>query len=350
MKKNLAVLLSCVLLAAGFAGCGSQTPPPATESTPAPVSSAAEPAPTPDDTANESTDHSGMMVGIIQMMEHPSLDTIRTSFMAEMEALGYGDVKIDHQNGQGDMSSLTTISQGFVGNDANVIVAIATPAAQAAAGTTTKIPIVFSAATDPVAAELLTDPAAPDSNITGVSDAIPVASIFQMAAQLTPDAKTFGFVYNLGEANSVSVIEDAKAYCDANGLKYLEATVTNTSEVQQAAQSLVSKVDAFFSPIDNTVASAMPTYVQVATAAGLPIYPGADSMVMDGGLGTVGIDYTFLGKETAKMTIAILEGTPVAELPVVTMENFRAIVNQETALALGIDITGLDNVDIYTGE
>lgn len=329
MKKRISGLLGALLVTASLAGCGGG----ALSSSSSAIPGKAE-----------------ITVGIIQMMEHPSLDTIRVSFLEEMKNLGYTDAAFDYKSGQGDMSSLTTIAQGFVGDEVDAVVAIATPAAQAVAASTSDIPIIFSAATDPVAAELLSDPSKPDANVTGVSDAIPVDSIFGIAKQLTPDAKTFGFVYNLGEPNSVSVINDAKAYCDANGLSYLEATVTNTSEVQQAAQSLVGKVDAFFSPIDNTVATAMPTFAQIALDAKLAIYPGADSMVMDGGLATVGIDYTVLGKETARMTAKVLEGTPISDLPVVTMENFRAIVNKDTADALGIDISGLENVEVYSAQ
>lgn len=287
-----------------------------------------------------------MTVGLVQISEHPSLDTIRTSFIQGLEDQGFGAVQVDYKNAGGDMSVLNTIVQGFVGDEVDVIVAIATPSAVAAASATQTIPVIFSAATDPVAAKLLTDPAKPDGNVTGVSDAIPVDKIFTLSEQLTPDVKTYGFVYNLGEPNSVSVIENAKAYCDDKGIAYLEATVANTSEVQQAAQSLVGKIDAFFTPIDNVVAEAMPVYAKVAMDAGLPLYPGADSMVEDGGLATCGINYTFLGEETAAMAISVLTGTPVAELPVVTMENFRPIANKTTADALGIDLSGVADLEI----
>ena len=166
-------------------------------------------------------------------------------------------------------------------------------------------------------------------------------AIFGLAQKLTPEARTFGFVYNLGEVNSVSVINSAKEFFDANGLNYMEATVTGTAEVQQAALSLVGQVDAFFTPIDNTVASAMPVFVRVATEAGIPIYPGADSMVIDGALGTVGIDYAILGKETAALVSSVLDGTPISELPVVKMSEFRTIVNRSTAEALNISLDGL---------
>lgn len=279
-------------------------------------------------------------IGIVQIVEHTSLNQIRESFMAEMTALGYGEDKavIEYANASGDQSNLNSICQKFAGDRKDLIIAIATPSAQSAAAAAPNIPLIFSAVTDPVAAKLVTNPAAPEGNISGTSDAIPVDQVFSLMKQLTPDVKTIGMVYNLGEVNSVSVIEQAKQYCDANGLKYVEATVTNSSEVQQAAQSLVGKCEAFYTPIDNTVASAMAAYAEVARQAKLPIYTGADSMVIDGGFATVGIDYTLLGKQTAQMAIKALEGTPMKDLPVETLSNFSTILNKTTAEMIGVTI------------
>ena len=288
-------------------------------------------------------------VGILQMMEHPSLDLIRESFLAEMEALGYTDVVFDHRNGVGaDMTVLTTIAQVFVGNEVDLILAIATPAAQAAAASTSDIPIVFGAITDPIRAGLVADLRYPDANITGTSDAICVESIFEFGFQLVPGIQTVGFVYNLGEVNSVAAIDRAKALLTSMGISYREATVTSTADVQQAALSLVGHVDAFFTPTDNTVAAAMPVFAQVAIDAGLPIFTGADSMVIDGGLATVGIDYAILGAETARMVSQILGGAAIADVPVITMQDFRTIVNRHTAEAIGVSLDNLpSHVEIY---
>ncbi|MCL2224783.1 MAG: ABC transporter substrate-binding protein [Defluviitaleaceae bacterium] len=318
MKKLLAFLMLCMFV---FSACGGT-----------------------DGGAGESA----VTVGIVQMMEHPSLDLIRTSFLEEMERLGYGDIDFDVRIGQGDMTSLTAIAQMFVGNEVDLIMAIATPAAQAAAAATGDIPVIFAASTDPVAAGLVADLDYPDTNVTGTSDIICVESIFTFAKELVPEARTFGFVYNLGEVNSVSVINNAKEFFALHGLEYREATVTSTADVQQAALSLVGQVDAFFTPIDNTVASAMPVFARVAIDAGLPIFTGADSMVMDGGLATVGIDYAILGAETAAMVSQVLGGAAIADVPVKRMEDFRTIVNRETADALGISLEGLGaHVEIY---
>ncbi len=280
----------------------------------------------------------GARVGLVQLVEHPSLDQIREAFT---EALleGRSDVEIDYQNGQNSPSTINAICQKFLGDGVDLIVAIATPAAQGAAAATQEVPIVFSAVTDPVAAGLVSDLQRPDRNLTGTSDAIPVGRIFDLAAELTPDAKTFGFLYNAGEVNSVSVIAEAKQVLESRGLNYIEAVVTNTGEVTTAAQSLIGRVDAIYSPIDNTVASAMANLARIAIEAGLPAYVSADSMVADGGLATVGVNYVQLGRQTARMALKILEGTPVAEIPVEVLDRYTVAVNAETAEALGVDVS-----------
>lgn len=281
---------------------------------------------------------SKLKVGIMQFVDHPSLNEIQTAFTTELAALGYDESKVEItlQNGQGDFSNLNSIAQKFVGEKMDLIVAIATPSAQAAAAATTTTPILFSAVTDPVAAGLVADLNAPGGNITGTSDSIPVESIFKLAARLTPNVKKFGFIYNSGEVNSQSVIADAKAYCDANGLTYTQGTVTNSSEVQQTGLQLLSECDALFAPIDNTVASAMPNLAAIATEQKKPVYVAADSMVADGGLATVGINYTNLGKETAAMAKEILDGKKPAEVPVRTLSEFAEVINDEQMKALGI--------------
>jgi putative ABC transport system substrate-binding protein len=310
MKKGIALLCLCVL-AVLATGCGTR-------------------------------ENTQISIGFIQLMEHPSLNEIRTAFLDEMAVLGFGDADIDVRIGPGvDMTALTAITQMFVGNGVDLIVSITTPATQAAANTTSDIPIIFGAVSDPVASGLVADLNRPDMNITGTSDNLPVESVIALARQLTPDVQTFGLVYNLGEANSVAIINRVKAYLSANGLRYLEATVLGTADVQQAALSLVGRVDAFFTPTDNTVAAAMPVFAQVAIEAGLPLYTGADSMVADGGLATVGINYTALGQETARMAAAVLNGTPISQLPVMVVSDFTPSINRATAEALGIDVSGI---------
>ncbi|MFA7078526.1 MAG: ABC transporter substrate-binding protein [Syntrophomonas sp.] len=282
-----------------------------------------------------------LQIGIVQIVEHPSLNTIRESFVQELDKQGFKDgekVVIDYQNAQGDQTNLKTICQKFVNNKYDLIIAIATPSAQAAVGETKDIPIVFSACTDPVGSGLVSNLEKPGQNVTGTSDAVSAQKIMELAQRITPDIKTVGALYTSSETNSVSVVNDLKNYAAKNGLTVIEATVTNSSEVQQAVSSLVGKVDAVFSPIDNTVASAMPLVAQVANKAKKPVYVGADSMVKDGGLATFGINYTILGQETAQMAVEILNGKKAGDIPVKTMTDMDIYVNKDTAAAIGITI------------
>lgn len=330
MKKIFAAILALSLLLTACSGASSSAPAPSSQ--PEAASSSQE--------APSASSGETLKIGLVQMMEHPSLDEIREAFLAELKAQGYDDSKvvIDYQNGQGDMGTLNTIAQKFVGDGVDMIVAIATPAAQAAAATDST-PIIFSAVTDPVDAGLVSDLEAPDRNLTGTSDAIPVDRIFALADELTPGIKTYGLLYNNGESNSVSVIRDVKVALNAAGIAFEEATVINSSEVTTAAQSLVGKVDAIFSPIDNTVAYAMPNLAQIAIEAKLPVYVAADSMVNDGGLATVGVNYTQLGKQTAQMAAEVLSGKPVSEVPVQVLSEYATVVNPDTAAAIGVDVS-----------
>lgn len=280
-------------------------------------------------------------IGIVQIVEHPSLNTIRESLIQELEAQGYkhGEaITIDYQNAQGDQTNLKTIAQKFVSNKYDLIVAIATPSAQAVISETKDIPVLFSACTDPLGSGLVSSMEKPGGNVTGTSDAVSAEKIMELAKRITPDIKTVGALYNSSETNSVAVINELKEYAQKNNMTVVDATVTNSSEVQQAVTSLVGKVDAVFSPIDNTVASAMPVVTQIANKAQKPVYVGADSMVKDGGLATYGINYQILGKETGVMAAEILKGKKAGEMPVKTMTDMDIYINKATAKAIGINL------------
>jgi len=318
--KSLVILVCLSLLMTSLVGCTSTSKQPETQ---------------------KASESAKLKVGIVQIVEHPSLNTIRESFIQELDKQGFKDgdkVTIDYQNAQGDQTNLKTICQKFVSNKYDVIIAIATPSAQAAVGETKEIPIVFAACTDPVGSGLVSSLEKPGGNVTGTSDAVSAPKIMELARLITPDIKTVGALYTSSETNSVSVVNDLKAYAAQNGLTVVEGTVTNSSEVQQVASSLAGKVDALFSPIDNTVASAMPLVAQVANKAKKPVYVGADSMVKDGGLATYGINYTTLGQETAKMTVEILNGKKAGDIPVMSMSDVEIYVNKDTAAAIGVTI------------
>ena len=317
MKKFMSVMMAGMMMAT-MAGCSNGT-----------------------EQKSSSADSAGkLQIGVVQIMEHTSLDTIRESFLAEMESLGYGEDKVefDIQNAQGEQTNLSSICKKFVGDNVDMIVAIATPTAQAAAASTSDIPIVFSAVTDPVEAKLVADPEHPDKNLTGTSDAIPVDEVMQLCQKLTPDVKKIGFMYTTSEINSQVTAEKAIQEAEKMGYETQLMTISEVSELQQAAQSLAQNVDAIYVPIDNTIAQAMKVLAQVGLDYKIPIYTGADSMVQDGGFATVGIEYDKLGQQTAKMAKSILEGTPVSEVPVETLDEFGTFINKSTAEAIGVEI------------
>lgn len=329
-KKILSAALAAALALGQLTGCASAA---AQVGTPAASPAASAPA------AQAKT----YTVGILQQVEHTSLDEIRTAVearLSELAAQNGTTVRVEYKNAQGDAATMKAIAGQFVSEGVDAIIPIATGAAQAAAGTTQSVPIVFSAVADPVAAGLVTSFDSTPSNVTGVSNGIDVGKIFELAAQLTPSVKRYGFVYNAGEVNSQSLVGKAKAYLDAHGMRYEEVTVTSSAEVQQAAKAIVAKgVDAFFIPNDNTVASALPVLAQEALAAHMPVYTTADSMVRDGGLATVGINYTQLGRQTADMVYKVLTGTPISGIPVELVSDSAVVVNRETAAALGVDVS-----------
>ena len=325
MKRNMAKTLASAVLAASLAGCTAST-----ASSAASVSSASSAA--------------GAMpkVGVIQLMEHTSLNQIYDAFQAQMKTLGYEDgvnYQLDFENAQGDTNNLTTIVQTMAGNKEDVVVAITTPAAEAANALTKDTPVIFSAVTDPVGAGLVKDLNTTDGNMTGTSDAVNVDQIMELAKEITPDAKTVGYIYNPGEDNSVSNLNKLQEYCKANGMTVETAGISTSADLQSAADTLCKKVDIIFVGNDNTVAEAMPVLAKTAIANKIPVYTGADSMVQDGGFATKGIDYTDLGKETANMVDEVLKGTPVSSIPVkVFKDDLYIYVNKATADALGITI------------
>lgn len=332
--KVLAMMMTAVLTAGVLAGCGQSDTAEQENQQQESAEAAVDEADKEDVKNGEGKDYK---IGIIQPMDHTSLNQIYETIVEELNAQGYTDIV--YKNANGDQTVIPTIIQDMISDGVDMLIPIATGPAQAVASAKVDVPVVFSAVSNPVEAGLVTSFEDTTGGITGVSNSIPVEQIFEMAQELTPDVKTYGFVYNSSEVNAVSGIEKAKAYCDEHGIAYKEATITGTADIQQAASSLVGEVDAFFTPNDNTVASAMPVYTQVAYSNHLPLYVGADSMVLDGGLATVGIDYTVLGKQTADMAVRIAGGEKVEDNPVEQIAEYAKMINMETADTLGISIS-----------
>src|SRR5574344_238597 len=259
-------------------------------------------------------------IGIIQLVEHPALDGAYKGFVDGLATAGYVDgqnISIDYQNAQGEQANCVTIAQKFVNDGDDLILAIATPAAQAVANLTQDIPVLVTAVTDPETAKLVKSNAAPGTNVTGTSDLTPCAAQIDLLKKIVPNAKTVGMMYCSSEQNSIFQISIAKAACDKLGLAYIDATVSNSNEIQQVAQSLVGKVDAIYAPTDNMIAAGMATVAQVANDNKIPTIAGEDVMLKSGALATYGIDYYELGKQTAAMPVDILKnGNKPADMPI----------------------------------
>ena len=281
-------------------------------------------------------------IGVIQLVEHSALDANYKGFVDGLAEAGYVDgknIKIDYQNAQGEQANCVTIAQKLINDKDDLIFAIATPAAQAVANLTQDIPILVSSVTDPESAKLVKSNDAPGGNVTGTSDLTPCAAQMKLLKQLVPSAKTVGMLYCSSEQNSYFQIALAKKACDELGLKYVDATVSNSNEIQQVTQSLCGKVDVIYTPTDNMIAAGMALVAQVANENGIPTIVGEEGMVNAGGLATYGINYYELGKQTAKMAVDILKnGKKPAEMPIQYLDTCDLKVNAETAKKLGITI------------
>ena len=352
MKKVICVISSLILTASLLAGCGaaSTSSAPASTAAPAPAATVAAETQAPETQAPAAA---SFKVAIVQQLDHSSLDEIRTAVAAELEAKADAvgiDLTIKEFNGQNDPTMLGQIGAQVMGDGVDMIIPIATLAAQtmvtAAEGTDTSI--VYAAISDPESAGLTGI-----DNVTGTSDALNTPFILDMMLAANPDIKTVGLLYSNSEANSTMPIAEAKAYLDSKGIAYIEKTGNTTDEIVAAANSLVGRVDAVFTPTDNVVMAAETAVAEILNEAGIAHYTGADSFVQAGGFATCGVNYTELGTYTAGMAFDILTGGAVPEYHV--MDGGIITVNTETADALGLDYSVFDDmantvVEVTTAE
>lgn len=282
-------------------------------------------------------------VAFVQLVDNDAFVRMIEGFKTGMAKAGYEEgvnATFDVKNAQGDTPTLNSIAIDLKNADYDVVVPIATPAAQACVNAGLSCPVVFISVTDPVGAGIMESLDKPNMGATGTSNVIPVDEIFKLADQLkTKDIKTYGLLYCTGESNAVSTIEKAKAYLDGEGKAYAEVTVANSSEVAQAASQLASKADLIYIPVDSTVQAAMPQVVDAATKAGIPVYGSDPVMVQSGALACVSVSNEDLGERSAQMAVEITNGTPVEEVPAVTFDTFTPVVNKATADALGVELS-----------
>ena len=283
-----------------------------------------------------------LKIGVIQLVEHSALDANYKGFVDGLAEAGYVDgknIKIDYQNAQGEQANCVTIAQKLINDKDDLIFAIATPAAQAVANLTQDIPVLISSVTDPESAKLVKSNNKPGTNVSGTSDLTPCAAQIELLKKIVPSAKTVGMLFCSSEQNSYFQIKLAEEACDKLGLKYVEATVSNSNEIQQVTQSLCGKVDVIYSPTDNMIAAGMALVAQVANENKIPTIVGEEGMVNAGGLATYGINYYELGKQTAKMAVEILrDGKKPADMPIQYLDTCDLKVNEDTAKKLGITI------------
>ena len=280
-------------------------------------------------------------IGIVQIMEHPALDAARQGFLDEMAKHGYEDGKtmaVDYRSAQGNPDILASIADHFVSENVTMVLAISTPAAQAVAGKTQTIPILGTAITDYVSARLAESNEKPGYNVSGTNDLSSIADQIDLLIRLVPDAKTIGVLYTSSEDNSVIQAQIAKDYIESKGLAYVDATVHNANDVQQATLSIMDRCDAVYIPTDNTYASAMPIVYEVAVAAKKVVVCGDTSMVMGGGIATLAINYYKLGEQTALMAIDVLNGADISTMPIQSQKEYEYVVNKTMADAVGLTI------------
>ena len=276
-------------------------------------------------------------IGVIQIVEHPALDAARNGFMDELKAQQI-DAKYSYQNAQGDMSTLQTIAGKLAADKVDLILAIATPSAQAAVKATSTIPILITAVTDPKVAGLIKDFDKPGTNVTGTSDMNPVEKQLELIKLFQPKASRVGIIYNAGEANSVVQVELAKKAAAAMGLKLVLVTVTETSGVYQAAQSLQGRVDAVYVPTDNTVVAALESVIAFCERNRIPLIAGESESVTRGAIATIGLNYYLLGRQTGAMAIRILQGAKPEQTPIEFQKENSLVINQSAAKRMGVAI------------
>jgi putative ABC transport system substrate-binding protein len=281
-------------------------------------------------------------IGVVQLVEHPALDASYQGFADALAAAGYVDgenISIDYQNGQGEQANCQTIATQFASDKVDLVLAIATPAAQAAANVIKDIPILVTAVTDPESSSLVNSNEKPGGNVSGTSDLTPVAEQMELLKKLVPDAKTVAVLYTSSETNSVFQAELANEAAQKLGLQTIEATISASNEIQQVVESVLDKADAIYIPTDNTFANAMATVTLVTEPAGMPVIVGESGMVENGGLATVGIDYYKLGYQTGEMAVRILkDGAKTADMPIEYLKDTDLAINMEIAQSIGIEV------------
>jgi putative ABC transport system substrate-binding protein len=331
LKKKLwlPLVLSAAILS--LAGCGKQAADPASSST-APASSAA-------------ADQKTYKIAISQIVEHPSLDATRQGFLAALKDAGIVEgtnLKVDFNNAQGDAANNLSIAQKLASADNDLVLGIATSSALAVVQQVKKVPVLFAAVTDPLDAKIVSNMDKPGGNVSGASDTNPeaISQLMEFIAGNFPKIKTVGLVLNEGEPNAVSMAKKAEEGLSKHGIKLIKAAVTNTSEVKQAAESLVGRVDAFYITLDNTVVEGVDILLKLAKDKHIPFFASDRDTVEKGAFATIGFKYYDHGYQVGLMAVDILKnGKNPADMKVTVPDKLDVILNLKAAAEQGIEVT-----------
>ena len=280
-------------------------------------------------------------VAVTAIVEHPALDAARDGVKEALAAAGYKEgenLKFVYQSAQGNPATAAQIARQFAGDGPDVIVPISTPSAQAAVSASRDIPIVFTAVSDPLGAQLVKDMDKPGGNVTGLSDMSPVAEHVALIKEILPNAKTIGYLYNSGEANSVSLLAVLKTEAEKAGLTVVESAATKSAEVQGAARALIGKADAIYVPTDNTIISALEGAVGVAEEAKLPLFTADTDSVSRGSVAALGFNYHDVGKQTGEIVVRILKGENPGDIAVKVAAGSDLVINKAAAAKMGVTL------------
>lgn len=345
MKKNLIKAAGVLLLSAALAGCaGGQSANDGSGSQSGSNQGESQSTAAGSEAGQSAASGDTYVVGIGQFAEHGSLDNCREGFLAGLaeEGIVQGDnLTIYYENAQADGGMASQIMDNFMSRNVDLICAIATPMAQSAYGTAkkTETPVIFTAVTDPVLAELADTGGKPVGEITGTSDKLPVDKQLEMIREMLPEAKTIGIMYSTSEVNSISAIEEYKAAAPAYGFEIVESGISSIGDVPLAADNLLQKVDCITNLTDNTVVSSLPVVLDKAAKKNIPVFGSEVEQVRIGCLATVGLDYIQLGEQTGRMAAKILKGEAKAsELNYEIIEEAAFYCNNQVAENLDIKI------------
>lgn len=281
-------------------------------------------------------------VAVTAIVEHPALDAARDGVLDALKEAGYTEgqnLKWQYQSAQGNTGTAAQIARKFIGDRPDVLVGIATPTAQALVAGTKQIPVVFTAVTDPVQAQLTPGWDASGTNVTGVSDLLELDKQIELIKEIIPDAKKVGMVYNPGEANSVAVVEAFKKLLPEHGLQLVEAAAPRTVDVRNAALSLAGKVDVIYTNTDNNVVSAYESLAKVGNDTKTPLIASDTDSVKRGAIAAMGVDYRQLGQQTGRIVVRILNGEQPGDIAPQTSDNLQLYINTTAAEKQGVRLS-----------